>query len=271
MSIAESAFNLLKINAGENSPAASLTPYKPKTPKTPRRSDLTAAGKPRKKRRVSRTPAPAPGTHSVSEEITSESVYNIPQNDVINNTTPAPARAHNTRNAPAPRGKNTHRVYVITDEIFDSVCVCIETGDPVRRACKKTGVSYTTFNREIERTQERRERYASARRKQADALFEKAIIEAENCDGTQESFNRARLRIDVYKWACGKLYPSKYSEKAQIAVTGADGGPVAIAAAVVPMQEVKAVRDMLNGAIAIDAEEVTPAALEDRTGTPEDA
>ena len=102
--------------------------------------------------------------------------------------------------------------------------------------------------------------------KQADALFARIVETAEQCDGSQESFNRSRLLIDALKWTVSKLNPAKYSDKAQLAVTGADGGPVTIAAAVVNPAEVRAVRDMLRQSITTTAEEVpTPAALLDNT------
>ena len=41
-----------------------------------------------------------------------------------------------------------------------------------------------------------------------------------------EHINRSRLRVDARKWYLAKLAPKRYGDKAEMAVTGHDGGPL---------------------------------------------
>lgn len=291
MSIAESAYNLLKINGGEISPAAALTPY------TPKRRKTTAAGKIPKKKHARRkatpaqiaapippesTPAPERITriHATRELNTLDSVYtpkgtNSNLERVYIESTPIEsinnsiARKDTQDSIPTPPKARKPRAKdgTLTLEVFTEILRRMsEEGTFIADSAKTFGLSTEAVYRAIDRRPEWSTLYVRARLKQADALFRRTIETAEQCDGSQESFNRSRLLIDTLKWACAKIHPAKYSDKAQLAVTGADGGPVTIAAAVVNAAEVKAVRDMLRDAITTTADEIPPpAALLDNT------
>ena len=41
-----------------------------------------------------------------------------------------------------------------------------------------------------------------------------------------EHIQRSRVRIDTRKWLLSKMLPKVYGDKAEVAVTGADRGPV---------------------------------------------
>jgi hypothetical protein len=107
-----------------------------------------------------------------------------------------------------------------------------------------------------------RQQYAHARDAQADALFEEAFdiaddgsndwMKREGKDGSLswvengESIQRSRLRVDLRKWAAGKLAPKKYGEKVTQEHTGADGGPIEVAKPLCPAEVATALAALLN-------------------------
>ncbi len=66
--------------------------------------------------------------------------------------------------------------------------------------------------------------YARAREEQQDYYVDQIHQIAQY----EEDVNRARLRIDAIKWTAAKLRPRVYGEKAALALTGEDGGPIKV-------------------------------------------
>ena len=46
------------------------------------------------------------------------------------------------------------------------------------------------------------------------------------CELNGEHIQRSRVRIDTRKWLLSKMLPKVYGDKSEVAVTGADRGPV---------------------------------------------
>jgi hypothetical protein len=67
-----------------------------------------------------------------------------------------------------------------------------------------------------------REAYTRARRDQAEIMVDDMVRIAD----TEEDANRARVRVQTRQWLAERLNASKYGAK--MAVTGHDGGPLAI-------------------------------------------
>jgi hypothetical protein len=76
------------------------------------------------------------------------------------------------------------------------------------------------------------EAYARAREAQQDTFAGQIIDIADTDDDPQ----RARNRIDARKWHAAKTAPRKYGDRVMQEITGADGGPIAIAALQVHMR-----------------------------------
>jgi hypothetical protein len=160
------------------------------------------------------------------------------------------------------------RASEFTQEIADIICERIADGESLRSICAKDEMPHTaTVCRWLAQHEAFREQYARARELQADALFDEILeiadngeddwMERKNADGTMtgwvengEALRRSALRVDARKWMAGKLQPKKYSEKHQLALTGADGGAV----------KIEAVRRVIVDPRNTDSEGVPPAA-----------
>lgn len=128
-------------------------------------------------------------------------------------------------------------------ELFEKVCELIGNGRTLTSICEEEGMpAYSTvmyWLSEAERekregTAKRKyvgilERYAHAREKQADHLFEECLDIADSVpleatiNATTgkvtlkgEDYARARLRIDTRKWMAGKLRPKKYGDSLEL-------------------------------------------------------
>jgi len=91
-----------------------------------------------------------------------------------------------------------------------------------------------------------RDQYTRAREVQADALFDDVLSIADNSKNdwmeangkddagwmlNGDNIRRSQLRIDARKWMAGKLRPKKYGDFKAVELTGADGGPLQVSAA----------------------------------------
>lgn len=128
---------------------------------------------------------------------------------------------------------------IITEQIKDLICEGIATGKSLSAICRDNLIVQSSVYSQLSKDEEFAERYARARERQADFYADEIIELADSCSGSLEDSNRTRLQIDARKWACGKLHPRKYSEKASVEVTGKDGSPVAMPTII--LQPVKAI------------------------------
>jgi hypothetical protein len=136
--------------------------------------------------------------------------------------------------------------------IFDRIA----EGESLSQICAVNNWERSWIARELINNPAYHHSYTCARERQADHYAEEIIELADNCSGTLEDTNRVKIQIDARKWACGKLFPRRYSDKAQIEVSGANGAPLTIAAASVNIDQLNALREQLNAAIDITAEDL---------------
>jgi len=140
------------------------------------------------------------------------------------------------------------RASEFTQEIADIICERIADGESLRSICKDEALPSTvTIFKWLNAFPEFAKQYTRAREAQADALVDEILEivddgrndwmvrhddEGGNAGWREngEAMRRSALRVDARKWMAGKLQPKKYSEKHQLALTGADGGAVRIEA-----------------------------------------
>ena len=106
-----------------------------------------------------------------------------------------------------------------TDEIEAEIFERIAKGESARQVCEDDWLpSETTLYKRLSGDPDFAERYARARERQADVIFDEV---QEIADGaTPESVAVDRLRIDVRKWRAGKLRPKVYGDKLDLNHSG---------------------------------------------------
>lgn len=116
-----------------------------------------------------------------------------------------------------------------TPEIAAVISERIANGEGLNSICRENGMPSKSvvmrwLDKETVEGQAFRDRYARARLRQADTLFDEALEIADDTAGdwvvvngkkvpAKELVQRARLRVDTRKWAAGKLSPQKYGDK----------------------------------------------------------
>lgn len=130
-------------------------------------------------------------------------------------------------------------------EVADEICERLAEGESLRTICAGEGMPYRgTVFRWLASDEKFRLQYAHARDAQADTLADEIVDIAD--DGTRDTYldadgnektnqdviARSRLRVDARKWVASKLKPKVYGDRTTTAITGADGGPVQVAATI---------------------------------------
>lgn len=94
------------------------------------------------------------------------------------------------------------------------------------------------------------EQYAKATDERAVGMFEDMFEIADFVDKDPAAVSKAKLQVDVRKWALSRMNPKKYGDKLTTELTGADGGPVKTEAVVdwsgVPSDAIQAVLDAVK-------------------------
>lgn len=113
----------------------------------------------------------------------------------------------------------------------ERVLLRIESGELLRASCKAEKLTPKLLYDWVERDPKNSERYARARRRQADAMIEDtfAIADDSGFDGRivdgrveidGEAIQRARLRVDTRKWYAAKIAPRMYGDKVDVTSDG---------------------------------------------------
>ncbi len=126
-----------------------------------------------------------------------------------------------------------------SQELFDTICDRIATGESLRSVCKDDDMpNQTTVFKWLANSDVLSKQYARAREAQADAIFDEALDIADDSRNdwmerndpenpgwiaNGEHIQRARLRIDTRKWMAGKLRPKTYGDKIEVDNTSSDG------------------------------------------------
>jgi hypothetical protein len=135
-----------------------------------------------------------------------------------------------TKYTDADKRKLTERVFAL-----------MQTGMPLGKSCKETGVPKATVQGWIAADAAIAGQYALAREALLEHWAEEVVTVADD-DPAQvvdqngiarydsAAVQHQRLRVDSRKWVLSKLKPKEYGDKVTQEHTGADGGPIALAA-----------------------------------------
>ena len=154
----------------------------------------------------------------------------------------------------------TGRPSTYSQEIADEVCRRLAGGESLRAICRDEGIPHELTVRlwALDDREGFAAQYARAREVQflaiADELLE--IADDGRNDWMQrrgnderggwelngEHIQRSRVRIDTRKWMLSKMLPKVYGDKTEVAVTGANGGPVQSERVTVPADPIEAAR-----------------------------
>lgn len=117
-----------------------------------------------------------------------------------------------------------------TDQVIEQILAAITAGDPLRKACDAAGVGASTFMGWVASDEDLAERYARAKRLQAELLAAELVEIADTEPGTTDSggtdtgkVQHLKLRVDTRKWILAKLLPKVYGDK--LAIGGAEDLP----------------------------------------------
>jgi hypothetical protein len=105
----------------------------------------------------------------------------------------------------------TGRPSDFTDEIATRICDLLMDGLSMRSV------------RWLERYPEFASMYAHARTLQADLMDDMILETANAC--TPATAHADRVKISAFQWRAAKLKPKVYGDKAEVALTGPNGGP----------------------------------------------
>ena len=133
-----------------------------------------------------------------------------------------------TKNKPAPKKRKKGHPSLYTEALAAEICRRLAEGETLRSVCRDKAMpdKATILRWLADQTKaDFREPYVYAREMQADALFDEALEIADDAlgdwstdkDGKKvldhENIQRSRLRVDIRKWAAGKMAPKKYGDK----------------------------------------------------------
>ena len=110
-----------------------------------------------------------------------------------------------------PRGRPSD----YTQEWADAICFLIGEGHSLLEICEQPNTpDTTTVYRWLNKHEDFRLKYRSARLEQADTLFDKA--ERIAARATPENVQVAKLQVDVIKWQTARLHPKKYGDRLDV-------------------------------------------------------
>ena len=135
---------------------------------------------------------------------------------------------------PAKHPRENPNKDLIIQAVLDGMAL---NGMSAFKACQAAGVPHSTFLRWVDLDPDLADRYARAR----DDLIERMANEVLDIsdedvgytdDGKKDwaAVQKHKLRVDTRRWLLSKLAPKKYGDKTTTELTGANGGPVAVAA-----------------------------------------
>lgn len=121
----------------------------------------------------------------------------------------------------------------------------IEAGDSERSACDAVGMNRMTFRS--------RALKLGAANQYAESLGALAHAQAEKLEQAIEDMRAgvidaqmARVEIDARKWFASKFLPKRYGDKQTTELTGADGGPIQSANAIMGVKPENVPEDILK-------------------------
>ena len=108
-----------------------------------------------------------------------------------------------------------------TVELGDEICSRISEGESLAKICRDDHMPHpSNIYRWLRSDELFRENYREAKDNQAEYFVEQTLIIPDE----EEDVARAKLKVDVRKWAASKYKPKKYGDKMHLA--GDDENPV---------------------------------------------
>lgn len=138
-----------------------------------------------------------------------------------------------------------------TPELAATICQSLVDGMSLRSVCRDEAMpSISSVMLWLTKHPEFSEQYEKATHERATGMFEDMFEIADFVDKDPAAVSKAKLQVDVRKWALARMNPKKYGDKLTTELTGADGGPVKTEAVVdwsgVPSDAIQAVLDAVQ-------------------------
>lgn len=112
---------------------------------------------------------------------------------------------------------------------IETICDMITSGDSLTKIAKDIGIHAATLIRWIEEDPQRSARAREARVRSA-KIWDEAAEAVIKAAPDKFELERARELAHHYRWRAKAIAPREYGDKVQQEVTGANGGPIALAA-----------------------------------------
>ena len=154
-----------------------------------------------------------------------------------------------TEVVPIEPPRSVGRPSAYTDAFADAVCERMLNGESLVKICEDVAMpSRTTVYRWMDARPDFVTRCARAREGLADFLVDDIQTLA---DATTElNVQSQKVKIATKQWRAMKIAPRTYGDRTQTALTGADGGPIRIAATTIDARQLEPdARDALKQAL----------------------
>lgn len=150
---------------------------------------------------------------------------------------------------PTEPPRSVGRPSTYSPEIADAICEQMIAGRDLLDICKDGDMpSRSSVYRWLNDYPEFEAQYARAREAMADLELRNLKQLADDC--TEENVNSTRVKLNHHQWRLMKIAPRTYGDRTQTALTGADGGPIRIAATTIDARQLEPdARDALKQAL----------------------
>ena len=104
----------------------------------------------------------------------------------------------------------------ISEETYNAIFEEVAQGNSLRSCLTKYELAAGSFYLGLDNNPKRTERYARARKLQAEASFERILNLADKVEQGLIEPNAARVAIDTHKWVAARLHPQVYQERTSL-------------------------------------------------------
>ena len=129
----------------------------------------------------------------------------------------------------AKRGRPPKRPHPLDEGILDRICDGLIGGKSIVEVCAPEDMPhYTMVYRVMAKDEMFAKEIARAREAQQEAIIDETVAMADKA--TPVDWQVVKMQIWARQWRAAKLAPKKYGDRAQVEVTGANGGPMQVQA-----------------------------------------